>query len=168
MFRIDFFRLNARPYRWRGLYPVAVALLGGPWHPSRPYTRLGAADNFAATVRARGNGDWTEQAQADFFLAQWHLAEHYKIVLAHLDKNSSNNVKTLNFNRSLIIATMIKTFGAAAAQRLYYKISGEILRGYYSYGLSQKEIQEHVAMSLQPVVVIRSTNEPVPPASNEV
>lgn len=151
MFSIEFYRLNARPCRWRAAGPLAVALVGGPWHPSRPWARLGRADNFAATVRARGNGDWTAQCQADFFLAQWHLAKELDVVLAYLDEGSPNNVKTLNFNRNLLIAKLEEKFGQDA-QRMFYHVSGQILRGYYSYGLSEIEIQEHVKLALEPVV----------------
>lgn len=151
MFRIEFYRLNVRPYRWRGLVPFTLATVSGAQHPSRPYARLGAVDNVGATVRARGNDDWTFQCQCDFFKAQEHLAEHYKVVLANLDATEGSNVKILNFNRNLLIAKLEEVFGKDA-QRYFYEVCGQILRGYYFYGLSKEEIQEHVKHVLEPVV----------------
>lgn len=151
MFRTEFYRLNARPCRWRAAGPLVVALVGGPRHPSRPYARLGVVDNVAVTVRARGNSDWTFQCQCDFFKAQEHLAEHYKVVLANLDATEGSNVRILNFNRNLLIAKLEEVFGKDA-QRYFYEVCGQILRGYYAYGLSKEEIQEHVKRVLEPVV----------------
>lgn len=143
-------RLNVRPYKARKGMARRAGLVTLRARPARPWARPAGRDLVAATVRAMGKGDWTMTCQADFFTAQEDLAHWFEIKLVPLEKDETLNPQILNWNRTTLISAVREFVETdAEAERKYYAICAEILRGYAFKGFTRETARNFVKMEME-------------------